>query len=142
MDSREELKRWIATVVQMSAEEESKVIKQDIDLFLSVAGEMSGKLADRNAALAQQIRPRSSAKLSKPAPQKAQKQPEASPSSDDTLEPQNSAQDRSQERSAQLSQRTQAQPSQTDQQRALRGYMYGDQNDEVQFQKAAKAITR
>lgn len=46
MDAREELKRWIAMVVQMSAEEESKVIKQDIDLFLAVAGELSGKLAD------------------------------------------------------------------------------------------------
>lgn len=79
MDAREELKRWIATVVQMSAEEESKVIKQDIDLFLSVAGELSGKLADRNASLAKQIRPRSKAsvpKPSKPSPQKAQKEPE------------------------------------------------------------------
>lgn len=79
MDAREELKRWIATVVQVSAEEESKVIKQDIDLFLSVAGELSGKLADRNASLAKQIRPRSKAsvpKPSKPSPQKAQKEPE------------------------------------------------------------------
>jgi hypothetical protein len=35
----------IAMVVQLSSEEESKTIKQDIDLFLSVAGELSGKLA-------------------------------------------------------------------------------------------------
>ena len=56
MNAREELKRWIATVVQMSAEEESKVIKQDIDLFLSVAGVLSGKLAERSAALAKQCR--------------------------------------------------------------------------------------
>jgi outer membrane biosynthesis protein TonB len=145
MDAREELKRWIATVVQLSAEEESKVIKQDIDLFLSVAGELSGKLADRNVALAKQIRPRSSAKPAKPpkpAPQKAQKQPEPKPSSDDTPAPQNAVQDRPQERSGQSSQKRQAQPSQTDQQRALRGYVYGAQNDEVQFQKAAKAIAR
>lgn len=145
MDAREELKRWIATVVQMSAEEESKVIKQDIDLFLSVAGELSGKLADRNVALAKQIRPRSSAsapKPSKPAPQKAQKQPEPSPSSDVTPASQNDTEDRSQERSGQLSQRQRSEPSSVDQQRALRGYVYGAQNDEVQFQKAAKAITR
>ncbi len=145
MNAREELKRWIATVVQMSAEEESKVIKQDIDLFLSVVGELSGRLANRNTALAKQIRPRSSAsapKLSKPAPQKAQKHPEASPSSDDTPEPQNSAQDRSQERSVQWQQKQRAEPSPTDQQRALRGYVYGAQNDDVAFQKAAKAIAR
>jgi hypothetical protein len=145
MDAREELKRWIATVVQMSAEEESKVIKQDIDLFLSVAGELSGKLADRNAALAKQVRPRSKAsapKPSKPAPQKAQNKPEASPSSDDTPASQNPKQDRSQERSGQSSQKQQALPSQTDQQQALRGYVYGADNDEVRFQKAAKAIAR
>ena len=142
MDAREELKRWIATVVQMSAEEESKVIKQDIDLFLSVAGELSGTLASRNTALARQIRPRSSAKPSKPSPQRAQKEPEASPSSDDSPASQNAAQDRSQERSGQSQQKQQAHPSPTDQQRALRGYVYGDQNDEVAFRKAAQAIAR
>jgi hypothetical protein len=142
MDAREELKRWIATVVQMSAEEESKVIKQDIDLFLSVAGDLSGKLADRNVALAKQIRPQSSAKPSKPSPQKAQNKPEPLPSSDDTPEPENAAQDRSQERSVQWQQKQRAEPSSTDQQRALRGYVYGAQNDEVAFRKAAKAIAR
>ena len=142
MDAREELKRWIATVVQMSAEEESKVVKNDIDLFLSVAGELSGKLADRNASLAKQIRPRSSAKPPKPSPQKAQKQPAPSPSSDHTPDSDNEAEGRSQERSRQSSHKQQAQPSPADQQRALRGYVYGDQNDEVRFQKAAKAIAR
>jgi len=142
MDAREELKRWIATVVQMSAEEESKVIKQDIDLFLSVAGALSGKLAERNASLAKQIRPRSSAKPSKPAPQKAQKEPEASPSSDDTPTSPNDAEGRSQEHTGQSSHKQQAQPSPTDQQRALRGYVYGAENDEVAFRKAAKAIAR
>jgi hypothetical protein len=148
MDAREELKRWIATVVQLSAEEESKVIKQDIDLFLSVAGELSGKLADRNVELAKQIRPRSSAsvpkpsKPSKPSPQNAQNKPEPSPSSDDTPASQNPTQDRSQERSGQLSQKQKTQPSPADQQRALRGYVYGADNDEVRFQKAAKAIAR
>lgn len=145
MDAREELKRWIATVVQMSAEEESKVIKQDIDLFLAVAGELSGKLADRNTALAKQIRPRSSAsapKPSKPAPQKAQEEPEPSSSSNDSPASPNDAEDRSQERLGQLSQRQRPEPSPIDQQRALRGYVYGAQNDEVAFRKAAQAIAR
>lgn len=139
MDAREELKRWIAMVVQLSAEEDSKVIKQDIDLLLSVAGELSGKLADRNAAMAKQIRPRSSLK---PSTQKAQKQPYPSSSSDHIPTSQKPAQDRSQERSGQLSQKQQAQPSPIDQQRALRGYVYGAQNDEVAFRQAAQAITR
>ena len=145
MDAREELKRWIAMVVQMSAEEESKVVKQDIDLFLSVAGELSGKLADRNTALAKQLRPRSKAspaKPSKPNPQKAQNKPDPSPSSDDSPAPQNVAQDRSQERSGQSQQKKLAEPSPIDQQRALRGHVYGAQNDDVAFQKAAKTIAR
>jgi hypothetical protein len=142
MDAREELKRWIATVVQMSAEEESKTIKQDIDLFLSVAGELSGKLAERNTALAKQCRSNSRAKPPKPAPQKAQKQPDPSQSSDDSPNRQNDTEDRSQERSGQSSQKQQAEPTLADQQQALRGYVYGAQNDEVAFRKAAQAIAR
>jgi hypothetical protein len=142
MDAREELKRWMAMVVQLSSEEESKTIKQDIDLFLSVAGELSGKLAERNIALAKQCSSSSKAKPPKPAPQKAQKQPKQELSSADTLTSQNPAQDRSQERSGQSLQKQQAQPSPTDQQQALRGYVYGAQNDEVAFRKAAQAISR
>ena len=142
MDAREELKRWIAMVVQLSSEEESKTIKQDIDLFLSVAGELSGRLAARNTALAKQCRTSSKAKPPKPAPQKAQKQPKQELSSDDTPKSQNDSEDRSQERSGQSSQKQQAQPYPTQQQQALRGYVYGAQNDEVAFRKAAKAIAR
>ena len=142
MDAREELKRWIAMVVQLSSEEESKTIKQDIDLFLSVAGELSGKLAERNTALAKQCRSSSRAKQPKPAPQKAQKQPESELSTADTPKSQNDSEDRSQERSGQSSQKQQAQSSPADQQQALRGYVYGTQNDEVAFRKAAQAIAR
>jgi hypothetical protein len=142
MDAREELKRWIAMVVQLSSEEESPIIKQDIDLFLSVAGELSGKLAERNTELAKQCRSSSKAKPPKPAPQKAQKQPDPELSTADTPQSQNDSEDRSQERSGQSLQKQQAQPSPTDQQRALRGYVYGAQNDEVAFRKAAQAITR
>ena len=142
MDAREELKRWIAMVVQLSSEEESKTIKQDIDLFLSVAGELSGKLAERNTALAKQCRSSSKAKPPKPAPQKAQKQPKPELSTADTPTSQNVKQDRSQERTERSSQKQQTLASQTDQQQALRGYVYGAQNDEVAFRKAAQAIAR
>ena len=142
MDAREELKRWIAMVIELSAEEESTTVKQDIDLFLSVAGELSGKLAERNTALAKQCRSSSKAKPQKPAPQKAQKQPKPDPSTADTPQSQNDSEDRSQERSGQSSQKQQAQSSPADQQQALRGYVYGAQNDEVAFRKAAQAIAR
>ncbi len=36
----------------------------------------------------------------------------------------------------------QAEPTLADQQQALRGYVYGAQNDEVAFRKAAQAIAR
>jgi hypothetical protein len=142
MNAREELKRWIAMVVQLSSEEESTTIKQDIDLFLSVAGELSGKLAERNTALAKQCSSSSRAKPPTPAPQKAQKQPKPELSTSDTPKSQNDSEDRSQERNGQLQQRQKAQPSPTDQQRGLRGYVYGAQNDEVAFRKAAQAIAR
>jgi hypothetical protein len=142
MDAREELKRWIAMVVQLSSEEESKTIKQDIDLFLSVAGELSGKLAERNTALAKRCRSSSRAKPPKPAPQKAQRQPKSELSTAHTPTSQNDSEDRSQARSAQSLQKRQAQPSPTDQQQALRGYVYGAQNDEVAFRKAAQTIAR
>ena len=142
MDAREELKRWIAMVIELSSEEESKTIKQDIDLFLSVAGELSEKLAERNTALAKQCRSSSKAKPPKPAPQKAPKQPKPDPRTADTLQSQNGSENRSQEQSGQSSQKQPAQPSPTQQQQALRGYVYGAQNDEVAFRKAAQAIAR
>jgi hypothetical protein len=142
MDAREELKRWIAMVIELSSEEESPIIKQDIDLFLSVAGELSSKLAERNTALAKQCRSSSKPKPPKPAPQKAQTQPKQELSSADTPKSQNDSEDRSQERSGQSSQKQQAQSSPAYQQQALRGYVYGAQNDEVAFRKAAKAIAR
>ena len=140
MDAREELKRWIATMVQMSAEEESKVIKQDIDLFLSVAGVLSGKLAERNAALAKQCRRGSKAKPPKSAPVKGPQQRKPPASSTDTPSTQKDAEGRSKELSSIQQGIRQADPSLVDQQRALRGKVYGAQNDEVAFRKAAKAI--
>ena len=141
MDAREELQRWIAMVLQLAAEEEGKVIKQDIDLFLSVAAELSGKLAERNAALARQIRPRS-AKPPKSAPVKGPQQPKRPASSTDNPNAPKDAKDRSKELSRIQQGIRQADLSLADQQRALRGKVYGAQNDGVAFRKAAKAIAR
>lgn len=141
MDAREELKRWIALVVELSADEESKVIKQDIDVLLSAAGALTGALANRNTALARKIRPRSVAPP-KPSPVAGPQQQDGGDKQSGSTKDQNDAQGRSQERSGQSQQKQRSEPSPTDQQRALRGYVYGAQNDEVAFRKAAQAITR
>jgi len=140
-DAREELKRWIATLIQSTAKEGSEVIKQDIDLFLSVAADLSGKLAERNASLAGQIRPRN-AKPPKAAPVKGPQQRKRPASSTDTPKTPNAAQKRPEELSSIQQGIRQADPSLADQQRALRGFVYGAQNDEVAFRKAAQAIAR
>jgi len=143
MDAREELKRWIAMVVQMSAEEESKVIKQDIDVFLSAAGTLSGTLASRNTALARQIRPRSSASPADPSPHAGPQQQDDADSSDDTPASPNDAEDRSQERSGQ-SQQSDAEANDTDRsdQEIMRQQTYGQQDDETRLRQAAKRIAR
>lgn len=139
MDAREELKRWIALVIELSADEESKVIKQDIDVLLSAAGTLTGTLASRNTALARQIRPRS-ASAPQPSPQKAQKEPEPSSSSDDTPDSDEDAEARSQERSG---------GNAVDQSKhnrgdtaTLRHDIYGQQDDEQELRQAAKVLTR
>ncbi len=139
MDAREELKRWIAMVVELSSEEESTTIKQDIDLFLSVAGELSGKLAERNDALAKQCRPRKT-KPPKAAPAKGPQTPKLKTSNADTPDSQNDSQDRSQELSSIQQGIRQADVSLDDQQRNLRHFTYGQNDDERSFRLAAKAI--
>lgn len=140
MDAREELKRWIALVIELSADEESKVIKQDIDVLLSAAGTLTGTLASRNTALARQIRPRS-ASAPQPRPQKAQKEPEPSSSSDDTPESDKDAEARSQERSGGNAV-DQSEQDRGDTAASMRHEIYGQQDDEQELRQAAKAIAR
>ena len=140
MDAREELKRWIALVIELSADEESKVIKQDIDVLLSAAGTLTGTLASRNTALARQIRPRSTS-APQPAPQKAQKQPEPSSSSDDTPESDKDAEARSQKRSGGDAV-DQSKQDRGDTAASMRRDIYGQQDDEQELRQAAKRLTR
>lgn len=139
MDAREELKRWIAMVVELSADEESKVIKQDIDLFLSVAGELSGKLADRNASLARQIRPRS-ATIPPASPHKALEQPESSSSTADITVSDNDTEGRSQESSGGSAVDHSGQDRRDT--ATLRQITYGQNDDERMFRQAAKRLAR
>lgn len=141
MDAREEMKRWLALLVQMADEAKSMTIKQDADMLLAVASELTGKLAARNTALAKQIRPRSATppKASHVNGPQQQKQPQ---SSTDTPKTQNAAQKRPEELSRIQQGIRLADPSLADEQRALRGKVYGAQNGDVAFRKAAQAIAR
>ena len=139
MDAREQIKRAILLLPKLAAELESKEIKADIDLVMGVASQMVTALVSRNDALAKQCRSRKS-KPPKPAPQKTAQTPKPKPSNADTENSKNDTEDRSKELSSIQQGILQADTSLADQQRALRQQIYGQQNDDVAFAKAAKAI--
>lgn len=141
MDTREEIKRWVEMLSQLATESESKQIKADIDMLMGVALQLTTELTNRNAALAKRCQSRK-AKPSKASPMKGPQQPNRPQSSTDTPKNQNDAEGRSQGQSRIMQGVQQAEPSLADQRQALRGYVYGAQNDELAFGKAAKAIAR
>lgn len=139
MNAREQIKRAVLLLPKLAAEIESKEIKDDIDLLMGVASQLVTALVSRNDALAKQCRSRKS-KPPKPAPQKSPQTQKHKPSNADNPYSKNDIEDRSKAVSSIQQGIRQAEP--TDQQQALRGYVYGAQNDEVAFRKAAKAIAR
>jgi hypothetical protein len=139
MDAREEFKRWLAVLLDMADEEESKTIKQDVDMFLAAASELSGKLAARNTMLARQIRPRS-AKPPKASTQNGPQKQKTADSSTDTPKPETGFQGSSQGLSHIQQGIQQADRSLADQQAAIRAQAYGQQDDEKTFRQGAKAI--
>ena len=141
MDAREQIKRAILLLPKQAADSESKEIKADIDLLMGVASQLVTVLVSRNDALAKQCRSRKP-KQPKPTPQKTAQTPKPKPSSSDAQNSKNDSEDRPKALSSIQQGIRQAEPSPTDQQQALRGYVYGAQNDEVAFRKAAQAITR
>ena len=141
MEAREEFARLMAWLIENSDEVESDQIKADIMLLQGAAGQLVTKLAERNAALAKQCRPRKS-KPPKSAPVSGPQKGNGGKSSTDSLDTQNDSEDRSKELSAIQQGIRQAYPTIADQRRALRQQIYGQQNDDVAFAKAAKAISR
>lgn len=141
MDVREQIKRAISLLPKLAVESESEEIKADIDLVMGVALQMVTVLVSRNDALAKQCRSRKS-KSSKPAPQKSPQQRKPKTSNADTQSGNNGSEDRPKALSSIQQGIRQAEPTLADQQQALRGYVYGAQNDEVAFRNAAQAITR
>lgn len=141
MEIREQIGRCLAALAQLAAESESKQIKADIDLLMGVMLQLTTELANRNTALAKRYQSRKS-KPSKAAPARGPQKPNQPQSSTDKLNSQDDVEGRSKALSSIQQGIRQAEPSLVDQQRALRGKVYGAQNDEVAFQNAAKAIAR
>lgn len=140
-DEIELLRNAVIAVVAMARDADSNQVKLAMDIFLAGASQLGTIFQQRCHQLATQKQPRK-AKPLKVAPQNGPQQPKRPHSSTDSPKPQNDAQHRSKELSSIQQGIRQADPTLADQQRALRGYVYGMQNDDVAFQKAAQAITR
>lgn len=138
IDDIEELKRWIAVGLQNAAKADAERLKLYIDLMLVGAEQFTGILQGKCAALAKQCRPRN-AKPPKPAPQSGPQQQNDKQSSDDKHDAAKGAEGVSQGQSRIMQGVQQVDASRADQQQ-LRRQIYGAQNKDVAFNKAAKAI--
>ena len=139
MNAREQIKRAILLLPKLAAKSESKEIKAEVDLLMGVALQLVTVLVSRNDALAKQCRSRKS-KPPKPAPQKSTQTQKPKPSSTDTQNSKNDSEDRSKAISSIQQGIRQAEPSLDDQQKQLRNFTYGQNDDERSFRLAAKAI--
>ncbi len=141
MDAREEISRWLALLVQLSNEAESDQINADIRMLMGVALQLTSVLANRNTYLAKQYR-KHKPTIAQKAPQKGSKKQTGKDSSRDAQGDDEGSQKRREALSSIQQGIRQADPSLADQQRALRAQIYGTQNDDAAFNKAARAITR
>ncbi len=138
MELRELINRSLATLPKLAKESDSKQIKADIDMLLGVVLQLTTEMANRNAALARQKQPRR-VKPPKSAPQKGPQKKNGAGSETDSAD-QTGADNRSKALSSIQQGIRQADPSLADEQRALRQQIYGRQNSDVAFAKAAQAI--
>lgn len=141
MDAREEISRWLALLVQLSSEAESDQINADIKMLTGVAQQLSSELAKRNSYLATQCR-RNKPAIVKKAPQKGSQKEKGANSKDDAQGGDEGSQKRREELSSIQQGIRQADPSLADQRRTALNKVYGAQNDDLAFNKAARAITR
>ena len=56
MDQREEMKRWLAVLLQNSTKADAKIVNQDIDMLLNVTSQLAGILSSRVETLHRQVR--------------------------------------------------------------------------------------
>jgi Mg-chelatase subunit ChlI len=140
MDAREEIKRWLVMLTQLAADSESEQINADIELLMGVTLQLTTELTNRNAALAKQCRPRKAAPP-KASPQKGPKTQSEKDRSNDTQDGGKGDEGSSEELShiqQGIKQALNADPSEQSQQQLRQ--IYGAQNKDVAFNKAAKAI--
>ena len=135
------LRDAVIAVLEMADDVSNDNVKLAMDILLAGTSQLGTIFQRRCVQLANQKQPRA-AKPPKPAPQKSPQTQKPKPSSTDTQNTKNGTEDRPKAVSSIQQGIRQAQPTLADQQRALRGYVYGAQNDEVAFRKAAKAIAR
>ena len=133
------LRHAVIAVIDMADEADSDQVKLAMDILLAGTSQLGTIFQRRCVQLANQKQPRA-AKPPKPAPQKQPQTQKPKPSSTDT--PNSPIDDKDRPKAVSSIQQgiRQAQPTLADQQQALRGYVYGAQNDEVAFRKAAQAI--
>ena len=135
------LRDAVIAVVAMARKADSDRVKLAMDILLAGTSQLGTVFQQKCAQLATQKQPRK-AKPRKAAPVKGPQQPKRPTSSADTPNSQHAAQKGPEELSSIQQGIRQAEPALADQQQALRGYVYGTQNDEVAFRKAAQAIAR
>jgi hypothetical protein len=140
-DEIELLRNAVIAIVDMARKANSDKVKLAMDILLAGTSQLGTVFQQRCVQLANQKQPRK-AKPPKPVPVRGPQQPKPTQSSTSSPNPQNAAQKWPEELSSIQQGIRQAEPTLANQQRALRGYVYGAQNDEVAFRKAAKAIAR
>lgn len=135
------LRDAVIAVVAMARKADSDIVKLAMDIMLAGTSQLGTVFQQRCVQLASQTQPRK-AKPPKSAPAKGPQRRKPPASSTGTPSAQKDAEGRSKELSSIQQGIRQADPSLADRQRALRGKVYGAQNDEVAFRKAAQAIAR
>ncbi len=138
-DEIELLREAVIAVVAMARKADSDKVKLAMDILLAGTSQLGTIFQQRCVQLASQKQPRK-AKPPKAAPAKGPQQRKRPASSTDTPNAQKDAQKRPEELSSIQQGIRQADPSLAVQQRALRAKVYGAQNDDLAFNKAAKAI--
>ena len=56
MDQREEMRRWLAVLLQNSTKADAKIVHQDIDMLLNITSQLAGILSSRVETLHRQVR--------------------------------------------------------------------------------------
>ena len=133
------LRDAVIAVVEMADDASSDNVKLAMDILLAGTSQLGTIFQRRCVQLANQKQPRA-AKPPKPAPQKQPQQQKPKTSSSDTPNSQNDSKDRSKAISSIQQGIRQAEPSLDDQQKQLRNFTYGQNDDERLFRLAAKAI--